>query len=145
MTNDAAATDAEVILARYHADCIACRPRERGGLGLRFEREADGSVRAAFACDEHYRGYPEWVHGGIVAMLLDEAMTHCLLLRGTRGITARLNIRYRHPIDIGSVAIVRAWVTRDENPLFELRSEIRQGGKIRALADAKFYGEEPGE
>ena len=140
-----AVTDAERIRAEFHGDCIACRPRERGGLALQFTVAEDGSVRGTFACEEFYRGYAGWIHGGIVAMLLDEALTYCLATRGVRGITARLNIRYRHPIDVGTEAVVRAWMTREEPPLYEVEAEIQQAGRVRALADAKFYGELPDE
>jgi acyl-coenzyme A thioesterase PaaI-like protein len=136
-----AAIDADRIVAEFHRDCFACRPREQGGLGLCFRADHDGTVRGEFACEDEYRGYRGWIHGGIVAMLLDEAMTYCLATRGARGITARLNIRYRHPIDVGTEAVVLARMKREEPPLYEVEAEIRQRDEVRALADAKFLGE----
>ena len=64
-----------------HPSCVVCGTRNAGGLGLRFREEADGSVVASFPCDSQYQGYPDRLHGGVVSMLLDAAMTHCLFAR----------------------------------------------------------------
>ena len=129
------------LAAACHPACLACRPASRGGLGLRFEVAPDGAVSARFECASHYQGYPDRLHGGVVATLLDAAMTHCLFSRGVRGVTARLNIRYRHPVDVGTDAVVRAWLVRDAAPLYVLRAEIHQEDRLRALAEAKFFAE----
>lgn len=134
-----AVTDADKLVAQCHPGCIACRSRDRGGLGLRFESLSDGSVSATFACDATYQSYPDRLHGGIVATLLDAAMTHCLFARGVNAVTARLNIRFRHPVEIDARASVRAWVTRDASPLYEMKAELRQDDRVCAVADAKFY------
>lgn len=134
-------TDPEPVRVACQPDCIAARPRAEGGLGLRFRLLGDGSVQAEFGCEPAFQGYADRLHGGVVATLLDAAMSNCLFARRVRGMTARLNIRFRDQIEIGKPAEVQAWVTRVEPPLFELRAEVRQDGEVRALADAKFHGE----
>lgn len=138
-------TDAARLRAAWHARCFGCRPRDVGGLELSFQTEPDGTVTATFDCDPRFRGYADWVHGGIVATLLDEALTECLVNRGVRGITARLNIRYRRPVDVGVEAVVRARLVREEGPLYVVEAELSQAGRIRAVADAKFYGQTPAD
>lgn len=125
----------------HHPHCIACRPREQGGLGLRFDPAQDGSVRCEFFCDECYQGYPDRLHGGIIAMLLDAGMTHWLLHAGVRGFTAKLNIRYHLPTVIGEPASVRGYLTDKEPPLYILRGEIHQGGQLRASAEGTFWAD----
>ncbi len=124
-----------------HANCMACRGRPEGGLGLRFEAGDDGTVQATFPCEPTFQGHPNRVHGGVIAMVLDATMTHCLFVRGIRGYTGRLNVRYRAPLLLGGTAVVRAWLVREHQPFFELRSDIRKDGEVRALAEAKFYGD----
>jgi len=119
---------------------VACRPRGAGGLGLRFEADAEG-VRAEFACDLSYQGYPDRVHGGVIATLLDAAMTHCLFARQVRGYTVRLNIRFHAPLQLGPPAIVRAAVSGARPPLYLLRAEVRQADRRCASAEASFFGE----
>jgi uncharacterized protein (TIGR00369 family) len=121
-----------------HPACFACSPRHAGGLRLRFVSRSDGSVAAEFNCDIAYEGYPGVVHGGIVASLLDGAMTNCLFSLGHVAVTADLHVRFRHPLRTGQKAAVRAWLTRDALPLFVLEAEIVQAGQVKATAVGKF-------
>jgi len=139
-TEPCAQTELARVCAEHHPDCFACRPREEGGLGLRFETDGDRGVRAAFPCDAEHQGYPGRLHGGIVATLLDAAMTHCLFALGTSGYTGRLNVRYRLPVEVDQDAVVCARVTRCSPPLYVLEAELEQGGRVRALAEGKFLG-----
>lgn len=139
VANNAARTDAQS--SNCHPACIACRPRDAGGLGLQFRVEADGSVVAEFPCDQGYQGYPDRLHGGVVATLLDAAMTHCLFGQGVQGYTGRLNIQFRHPVQVECVATIRARLERANPPLYILEAEICQAGEVRARGQAKFFGE----
>jgi acyl-coenzyme A thioesterase PaaI-like protein len=121
-----------------HPDCIACRAPDEGGLGLSFAPQLDGSVVADYACDPGYQGYPDRLHGGIIALLLDAAMTHCLFAQGQQGVTARLAIRYAHPVELEVPATVHAAVVRVRGTLRELEASIQQGGVVRATASGCF-------
>jgi acyl-coenzyme A thioesterase PaaI-like protein len=124
--------------ALCHPACVACREPSAGGLGLRFTAAGDGTVEAAFECDPCYQGYPDRLHGGITAMLLDAAMTHCLFSRGILGVTVRLAIRYDSPVAIGKPAVLRAWVLRWDRRLYRLRAELIQEDTVRAEGKAAF-------
>ncbi len=122
-----------------HPGCVA-DPRE-GGLGLRFELNPDRSVTTHFRCAPEYQGYPDRLHGGIIATLLDAAMTHCLFAQRYRGVTAKLSIRYPRPVLIDQEATIRAVLKRHRGLLFELRAELQQAGELCASAEATFIGE----
>lgn len=121
-----------------HPACIACGATHQGGLGLTFAEEPDGAVVARFPCDSGYQGYPDRLHGGVIAMLLDAAMVHCLFARGVCGVTAKLEIRFRHPVEVGSEATVRARVMTESPSLYVLRGEVYQQGQLRAEAKGLF-------
>ncbi len=123
---------------RCHPACIACGVRNGAGLGLRFTEEADGSVVGSFACDGKYQGYPDRLHGGVVAMLADAAMTHCLFLRRIRAVTGKLRLRFPRPVEVGVDATVRAKLVKNSPPLFELEAEVSQGGVVRVTAKGLF-------
>jgi len=127
-----------VYARRCHPECIACRDPGEGGLGLRFRLDPDGGVEADFACEAHFQSYPDRLHGGIVAMLLDAAMTHCLFAYERRGVTARLNIRYRGKVDIGVAGVVRARMRRSAHGLHDLEAEFIQADVIKAEAEGRF-------
>jgi uncharacterized protein (TIGR00369 family) len=105
---------------------------------LRFEPAEDGSVIATFDCRQQYEGYEGTIHGGVIASLLDGAMTNCLFALGHVAVTADLHVRFRHPLCMGQKAVVRAWVTRDASPLFVLEAQVIQAGQVKATAVGKF-------
>jgi uncharacterized protein (TIGR00369 family) len=78
-----------------------------------------------FVPQPDHQGYDGVVHGGILAALLDDAMANCLWLRGIAAVTAKMALRYRQPVRVGSrllvygrlvqerekVAVAEGWVT----------------------------------
>ena len=90
------------------------------------------------AGDRSLQGYPRIMHGGIVSLLLDAAMTHCLFSQGATGVTARMEIKFRHPVSVDRAVHVRARLVRSSPPTHQLRAEIRQGDQIKATATGLF-------
>jgi len=130
-------------MGRYcHPACVVCGERNQSGLGLCFQQEPNGSVVGRFGCDAGFQGYPDQLHGGVVSMLLDAAMTNCLFARRIRAVTAKLTVRFRHPVRVGVEATIRARLVDECPPLYVLKAELLQGDKTCALADAKFYRDE---
>jgi len=126
-----------------HPACIACGDSDRGGLDLRFRQEADGSVVAPFACESLYQGYPDQLHGGVIALLLDAAMMHCLFARGICGVTTNLEIQFRHPVRVGLQAHVRARLREESPSYYVLCAKIMQGDTACAVAEGVFAPKAP--
>ncbi|MGB9624327.1 MAG: PaaI family thioesterase [Phycisphaerae bacterium] len=124
---------------RCHPACLVCGNGRPDGLALRFEQQDDGGVAAEFDCSAVFQGYPDRLHGGVVSMLLDAAMTHCLFARRIAGLTAKLSIRYRRAVGLGVPAAVRARLVDAKPPLYYLESEVVQGGDICAAAKGTFW------
>ncbi len=95
-------------------------------------------MEAEFDCADTLCGYRGRLHGGVIAALLDGAMTHCLFAYGVTAVTAALNLSYRRPVSVGRRATIRAWQERDLSPLRLARAELRQDGEVKASASAKF-------
>jgi acyl-coenzyme A thioesterase PaaI-like protein len=124
---------------RVHSHCVVCGRANGKGMHLDFRLQQDGSVQAIFDCPRDYQGYPDYLHGGVLAAMLDGAMTHWLFARKKSAVTAELNIRYRHPVSTDQPAIVRAKLEQSHGPLHLLRAEIIQVGKVKVTANGKFY------
>ncbi len=120
-----------------HKSCYACG-KDGNSLGLSYNCIGDNSVYGEWFCNEKYQGYPGIVHGGIIAVILDSAMTNCLLKHGISAVTADLHIRYLKPVKINSLLRINASIVRSHSPLFILKSHIAIDNIIYALADAKF-------
>lgn len=121
-----------------HPDCIACRDRSKGGLGLKFHLDASGGVVGSFRCEPEYQGYPDRLHGGIIAMALDAAMTHCLFYRRAQAVTAKLEVRFRRRVRLREDLVVCAQLVACRGAVYKLRAEARQGATVCAEATAIF-------
>jgi uncharacterized protein (TIGR00369 family) len=124
--------------AKAHPFCLVCSQSNPLGLGLDFTVHDDGSVSASFLGHSALEGFQGFLHGGMIASLLDGAMTNCLFARGHVAMTAELKVRYRKPVFIGQEMTIRAWITRSQPPLHLLEAELKQGRCIKAIASAKF-------
>lgn len=125
-----------------HPECFVCGPSNGHGLGLEFRVAHDGVVEASFPCERIFAGYPGMLHGGVICMLLDGAMTNCLFARGLATVTVDMNVRFRHPVMVSRTALVRAWLESDESPVHRLAAELRQDRRVVATAKARFVKKE---
>jgi acyl-coenzyme A thioesterase PaaI-like protein len=133
-----AAASLQSLRADAHPFCLVCSQSNPLGLGLNFVLQADGSVNANFISHAALEGYAGLLHGGVIAAVLDGAMTNCLFARGLQAVTGELTVRYRHPVPIGGAVTVRAWIQESLPPLHLLQAELQQDGCVKASASAKF-------
>lgn len=124
--------------AQAHSNCVVCSRSNGRSLQLKFAASDDGHVQASFDCDQAFEGYAGMLHGGVIASLVDGAMTHCMFAHGTPAVTAELTVRFRHPVVVGTAATVRAWIDRSLSPLHVLKAEVVQGMQVKATAAGKF-------
>ncbi len=121
-----------------HRNCFACSSNDGIGLGLKFYKNEDGAVFGNFFADPKYEGYSGIIHGGIIATLLDSAMTHCLLMKDIPALTGRLSIKYSIPIRTGTVVKVEARIVDQLHEMFILQGKALVDGKRVASAEAKY-------
>lgn len=96
-------------MAEKDAYCFACGKGNPVGLKLDFSMQ-EGKCVARKEMPREYQGYDGIVHGGILTTMLDEAMAKCLILSGgERAVTAKLEVRYRHPAPVGDALTVSGW------------------------------------
>ena len=127
-----------VIQDNFHQNCFACGSNNGMGLGLKFYRHEDGAVFGNFFADPKYEGYSGIIHGGIIATLLDSAMTHCLLMKGVPALTGRLSIKYSTLIRTGTVVKLEARIVDQSHEMFILQGKALVDGKRVASAEAKY-------
>jgi len=108
------------------------------GLALRYVPQPDGSVVASFLGNCALEGYTGVLHGGVIAALLDGAMTNCLFALGHRALTVELRVRYHAGVAAAEETLLRAWLEDDSHGLYQLRAELAQGGTVKASAAGKF-------
>jgi len=138
VTTDAAQERLDQMRERVHARCVACGSTNGHVPQLRFIAARDGRVEAWFRGGATFQSYDGILHGGVIATLLDAAMTNCLFSQGRCGVTGELTVRFRHPVASGEQSRLRAWIERSTPPLFVLRAELWQSQDLRATGVGKF-------
>jgi acyl-coenzyme A thioesterase PaaI-like protein len=122
----------------FHRNCFACGSGNGVGLRLKFHRNEDGSVWGDFSAHPKFEGYSGILHGGIIATLLDSAMTNCLLMEGIPALTGRLSIKYSVPIRTGLVVRLEARILDKFHRVFLLEAKAFVKGNKVASAEAKY-------
>lgn len=125
-------------LDSLHHDCFACGIGNQHGLNLHFEVDQDGVATAAWEPSGDFRSYPDRVHGGVIATLLDSAIVHALFAKGVAGVTAELTIRYLHSVNINDGIQVHAWIDSVRRGIYFCRAEVFQLGLLAVRCSAKF-------
>jgi uncharacterized protein (TIGR00369 family) len=119
--------------------CFACGENNPISLGLKFEKIGDKKVRAEFKPQDVHQGYTDIMHGGLISTLLDEAMAKVLSLNGILALTAKMSLRFKHPLPIGTELEITAEIIKNKTGLYFTEAEVRsKEGKLFAKAEAKF-------
>jgi uncharacterized protein (TIGR00369 family) len=126
------------LIQELHRSCFACGMANPDGLNLQFSITAGGTARTTWNPSDHYKGYLDRVHGGVLATLLDSAMVHGLFAQGVAAVTAELTVRYLRPVLVDAPVHVSGWVESDAHGLSICRSEIHQADTLAVTAKAKF-------
>ena len=90
MTIKAAHENVVDICSKVHPECVVCSIANAKGLHLKFDVLDDGSVKADFQCNKAFEGYPGILHGGVISMILDGAMGHCIFALGQTAVTVEM-------------------------------------------------------
>jgi uncharacterized protein (TIGR00369 family) len=81
--------------------CFACGKDNPRGMRLKFSFDRD---RKHFVCKfrlgRRYTGPPGYCHGGVIATILDDAMSKLSKLRDVIAATSRMTVEYLRPVPL---------------------------------------------
>ncbi len=120
--------------------CFGCGGANAGGMKLTFEQDnANRRVVGRFVLGERYQGGGGFAHGGIIALLLDEAMGKVCRFREVRAVTADLTVEYLKPVKVESEIVVEGYETEMQGRNLFLAGEIRnEAGDVLARGKGRF-------
>ena len=100
-----------------------------------------------FRLGPEYQGGGGFIHGGIIATVLDEVMAKVVRFSVTeRAVTAELRVEYLKPIPVGEEISVEGFLTRREGRQLYHEGEIRDSaGVLLARGQARFVILKPKE
>lgn len=120
--------------------CFACGKDNPIGLKIAFALDDDGRCTATFTGESNHVGYENTVHGGIIYAALDDVMANVLYLQKKKAHTARCEVRYRRPLEVGQTVRLSGWIESERRRLVVLKGEARlsDSGDLVADAEARF-------
>ena len=120
---------------RFDGHCFGCGPLNLEGLRLVFEPGPEGSS-VEFEVPDKYQSWAGMAHGGIVALLLDEAVGWAAWHAGHPGVTGRLQVSYRRPLKLGEPIRIVGKVDRMRRTLVYASAFIENRDDGSRVADA---------
>ena len=94
--------------------CFGCGQANPSGLHLEFLLAEDSSVVCLASVPDTFEGPPGYLHGGIIATLLDEAMSKSVRARGFTAMTRHMEVDYQRPVPSSTPIRLEGHVTRNE-------------------------------
>lgn len=109
-------------------------------MKLAFEQDdAARCIRGTFRLGAEYSGGAGFLHGGIIATLLDEAMGKVNRFRGVRAVTAELNVEYLKPVPAEQDIVVEAReIEKNGRNLFHMGEIRNTEGIVLARGRGRF-------
>lgn len=105
---------------------------------LRATMDPSGRAESSFELNGLYEGPPGCVHGGVIALVLDQVLGLAAAAGGSPGMTGTLSIRYLQNTPLGACS-AEAWIDRIEGVKTIVKGEMRRAdGAATAEAEAIF-------
>jgi len=106
--------------------CFACGPDNPAGMHLKFAADQTGKQFVCrFRLSKRYTGPPGHCHGGIIATILDDAMSKLNRLFEAPAATSKMTVEYLRPVPLNRHLEVRS------------RSMGKRGRRLTHLAEIR--------
>lgn len=127
------------LLLKDDRKCFVCGPENPAGLHVHFQL-VDGRAMAEFTPNEVHQGWSGIVHGGLIGLLLDEAIAYAAYFHGFNALTARVEMRFRKVVQVGRRLRISGEVVEKKRRLLRIRATAHfEDGTLAAEADAAMY------
>ncbi len=109
--------------------CFCCGKENDRGLKLIFSYPEEGTAETVCKIPAYFTGWRSMVHGGFLAMLLDETMAHACMSGKKLSVTAELTVRYLKPVKAGESVKVKGKIKEIKSRIVETRGWIYNGDR----------------
>ena len=101
--------------------CFVCGVENPHGLKVKVVYDGVDQVKAEFMAEDRYRGWSDYLHGGVLTLIFDEMLGWLSRYMGHDAMTARLEVRYRKPVPLGSRLIFSGVLERQIKGLLDIK------------------------
>ncbi|HEX4212446.1 MAG TPA: PaaI family thioesterase [Candidatus Dormibacteraeota bacterium] len=119
----------------YDRRCFGCGVENPQGLQLQFENEGE-QVSCEAELSATYQSWQGIIHGGVVALLMDEAVGWAAWHAGHPGVTGKLEVRLRQPLKVGERVRIVGRVDRIQRRLVYTTSTVTRASDGSLVAEA---------
>ncbi len=124
--------------------CFGCGEKNRSGLRLRFYVGESGQILCPIRLAARFEGPPGHAHGGIVATLLDEAMSKANRAEKVVAMTRHMEVDYLRPVPLKTALQLSARHLSADGRKHRCEAELRNAaGELLARAQALFIAIDP--
>jgi len=120
--------------------CFGCGGGNARGMKLVFDAdESSQRIVGQFRLGPEYQGATGFIHGGIIATVLDEVMSKVSRFSNARAVTAELTVEYLRPVRVDEELRVEGFSTRRNGRELYHEGEIRNAaGTLLARGRGRF-------
>ena len=124
--------------------CFGCGEANPTGLRLEFLLAPDGTVVCPVSVPDRFEGPPGFLHGGIIATLLDETMSKSVRARGLIAMTRHMEVDYRRPVPSCATIRMEGRVLRSEGRKHWVEAHVLNSeGQVLAHSRGLFIEVKP--
>jgi uncharacterized protein (TIGR00369 family) len=125
--------------------CFGCGQANRSGLRLKFFVDEQQTIICRVRLPRRFEGPPGHAHGGVIATLLDEAMSKANRQFGIVAMTRQLEVEYLKPVPLGMPLLLTGRHIEASGRIHRCEAEItNESGTALARAKAVFLTVDPG-
>jgi acyl-coenzyme A thioesterase PaaI-like protein len=119
----------------FDGHCFGCGPLNTDGLRMVFTPGPDGSF-CEYEVPKRFQSWAGMAHGGVVSLMLDEAVGWAAWHAGHPGVTGRLAVSFRRPLRLGERVRVVGQVERVRRSLVYCNASMDSLESGDRIADA---------
>lgn len=124
--------------------CFGCGLSNPSGLRLRFFVDPSGAIVCHPRLARRFAGPPGHAHGGIIATLLDEAMSKANRARNIVAMTRQMDVQYLRPVPLGARLTLTARHLSAQGRRHHCEAALADAsGLVLATATAVFVAVDP--
>ena len=128
----------EKIILKDDNYCFVCGRENNLGLKLDFKLESDKILRCEFVPGKEHQGFSEIVHGGIIGLVMDEAMVNLLWKLKVKAVTSEFTMRLKKPAYVGKKLIFKSSIEKMARKIFYTKAVcLDKNGLVVAIGNAK--------
>jgi acyl-coenzyme A thioesterase PaaI-like protein len=117
--------------------CFVCGNKNPVGLKLNFTFDGK-TIKTEYTPSKEHQGYMNIVHGGLVTALLDEVMVKVAIELGKPAVTARMDVRLKKAVNIGTTIIISAEITKETRKTLDAYASAKVDNETVADARGKL-------